>query len=287
MDTDVDSGVLLYALGVLFGLAAFVLFLPDVVFGLSITVRAALLFLAFVAFLIAGFALERDVLDLVAFALSAAAYVAFLWYVLSRYDASRTTAFLALAVSAALFVGLGYVVRERSPALPARTAVALVLGIAVVAGGLIAVDAVGGDVTYDVTLEDGATIELVEEGPEGHVVASGDVEVGTLTATNDFAFARPMDPPDLDGCVVGTEPAGSDGDLRVEHASVSYDYSQLRSNDVLAGNAERTAALRARVHVQADETGSIDLAIERGSDCDVERDEPTLIALVGEDAQRL
>lgn len=294
MSYDVDSGVLLYALGVLFGLAALVLFLPDVVFGLSITVRAALLFLAFLAFLVAGFALERDLLDIVAFALSAACYVAFVWYVVSRYDASRTASFLAFAASAALFVGLGYVARERAPTVPTRTAIAVVVGLAAVSGGLVVADAAGGDVTYDVTLEESATVELVERGPEGHVVASDSVPVGTLTATNEFVFTRPADPPDIDGCVVGLEGASENGGeddrlpagLRAEHVSVSYDYSELRRNDVISGNAERTVSIETRPRLEADDTGTIELAVERGSTCDVERDEPTLLVLVGEDAYR-
>src|SRR6056297_2695609 len=108
----IDSGKLLYALGVLFAAAALLYFIRDVVFDLSITVKAALLLLGFVAAFTAGVAVERDVLDVVAFALSGVTYVVFVGYVVVRYRPGETGTFLLLAASAALFVGLGYALRE-------------------------------------------------------------------------------------------------------------------------------------------------------------------------------
>ncbi|MFB6222774.1 MAG: DUF1109 domain-containing protein [Haloarcula sp.] len=74
MRLAIDSGKLLYVLGILFAIAALLYFVRDVVFGLSITVKSALLLLGFIAFFVAGIALERDVLDIVAFALSGVTY---------------------------------------------------------------------------------------------------------------------------------------------------------------------------------------------------------------------
>jgi len=122
MNLEFDSGKLLYALGVLFAIGAFLYFVRDVVFDLSITVKAAVLFFAFVAFFLAGVAIERDVLDVVAFALSGISYAVFLGYVIVQYAPGGTGTFLLFGASAVLFLGLGYLVRERDPALSLRRA---------------------------------------------------------------------------------------------------------------------------------------------------------------------
>lgn len=114
MRFDIDSGKLLYALGV--------------VFDLSITVKAALLLLAFVAFLVAGLTLQRDVLDAVAVALAGVTYV------VVRYEPSETGIFLLLALSAGLFVSLGDALRERNLTVPRWRATTVVARTATSSG---------------------------------------------------------------------------------------------------------------------------------------------------------
>lgn len=280
MSYDVDSGIVLYALGVLFGLAALVYFLPDVVFGLSITVRAALLLFAFLAFLVGGFALERDVLDQVSFALAAAAYVVFVWYVVTRYELGETGTFLLLAASAALFVGLGFATRERDVAVPRRTALAVVGALLAVALVLVVADAVAGGVAYELQLRETATAEEpLERPPNEERLVPAETQVGTVTATNQFAFREPLDLPRLGGCLAGVDGAGRD------FVHVGYDRGHDRS-EAIASRSETTVPIEATVPVRANASEPREYAIERGTDCDVEREAPTLIVLVGEDAVR-
>lgn len=278
MSPDVDSGTILYVVGVLFGLAAFAYFLPDVVFGLSITVRAALLLLAFVGLLLAGLALERDVLDLVAFALAAIAYVVWLYYVVSRYDPGRTAVFLLLALSAALFVGLGYGLREVEFVLDRRDAAAAVGGLVVAALVLVAADALAGGVAYEVGLNDSATVEVPERAGDRQSLALVETRVGTVTASNDFVFREPLDWPRTSGCLVGFD-APSD-----ERALLEVGPSRVDAGDSIGGRSEVAAPITARLPVRTNRTGPLEVAVERGGSCEATRDSPTLLVFVGDDA---
>jgi len=137
MRFTIDSGKLLYALGVLFAAASLLYFSRDVVFDLSITVKAALLCLAFVALFLAGLTVQRDVLDVVAFALAGVTYIVFVGYVVFRYDPGETGTFLLLAFSAALFVALGYLLREGTLAVPRRQAATVAAGLLLVSVALV------------------------------------------------------------------------------------------------------------------------------------------------------
>ncbi len=153
MNFDLDGGKLLYALGVVFALVALLYFVQDVVFGLSITVRTVLLFALFVGFFVGGVAIDRGGLGVVSFALASISYAVFVWYTVSRYEFGETGIFLALAVSAALFVGLGYAVREREVAISLRTAGIVVIALCCLSLVLVGADVLGGGVTYETSLE--------------------------------------------------------------------------------------------------------------------------------------
>lgn len=271
MNLDIDGGTLLYALGVLFGLGALAYFARDVVFGLSITVTAALLFVAFLAFLAAGLALDRDRLGVVAYALSASSYAVFLGYVTTRYAVGDTGVFLLLAASAALFVGLGYGVRRRALAVDRRTAAYAVVGLAAASALLIAADAASGGVRYDADLVGETTVQTPDDRETGRVLAAA--EVGTLAVRNPSPFARATDLPDAAACVVGV-------DAPPDAAAVEYDPRGYDVPGRLDGGDGREHDVVVRLPVAAN--GTATYAVERGEDCDAARAEPTVVVSFGD-----
>ena len=276
MDFDIDSGKLLYALGVLFAAAAFLYFVRDVVFGLSITVKAVLLLLAFVGFFVAGVAVQRDVLDVVGFALSGIAYVVFVGYVVVRYDPGETGTFLLLAASAAVFLGLGYVLRMRELTVSRRTATAVVAALVVLGTVLVGVDAVGGGVTYDLETESSVTVEPPTRVPDRGYVST-EVTVGTVTASNEFVFTRAFDLPSLRGCLLGVE------DPPNREFWVGYESAAFEQGSIIRGQTTRTFDVRADVLVDANQTEPVTYAVERDADCEGERSSPTLVVWVVDD----
>ncbi|MDS0278992.1 DUF1109 domain-containing protein [Halomicroarcula sp. S1AR25-4] len=279
MNFDIDSGKLLYALGVVFAAAAFVYFVRDVVFGLSITVKAALLFAAFVAFFVAGVTVQRDVLDVVAFALSGLSYVVFVGYVALRYDPGETGIFLLLALSAALFVALGYALRERGLGLPVRTAAGVVVALVLVSTVLVGVDAVGGGVTYELQTNQSVTVDTPPARHDARYVETRE-RIGTMTVTNEFVFTRAMSLPRLQGCLAGVE------DVPRRDVWVSYQGSDYNRDDTIAGGVTRQFSVEADIPVDVNQTESTTYTIERGSDCTVDRSSPTLVVNVGEEDLR-
>lgn len=280
MRLNIDSGKLLYALGVLFATAALLYFARDVVFDLSITVKSVLLFLAFVALLVGGVALQRDVLDTVAFALSGVTYVVFVGYVVVRYSPGETGTFLLLALSAGLFVTLGYLVRGGSVAVSQRQALGVVAALVLVSTVLVGVDAVGGDVSYGFETESPVTVEPVTtDRPTDY--SERQKRIGTLTASNGFVFTRALSLPSLSGCLVGVD------DVPGERVWVDYDRSGYGRPDTIAGGATRAFGVEASIPIGTNTTESVTYDIERGSDCDADRDSPTLIVTVGGENGRI
>ncbi|AXR78424.1 hypothetical protein [Natrarchaeobaculum sulfurireducens] len=275
MNFELDGGKVLYVLGVLFALGALLYFARDVVFGLSITVTAALLFAAFVAFLVAGLTLERDVLDVVAYAVAGLSYAVFLGYVATRYTVDETGVFLLLSASAALFVGLGYGVRRQRLDVGRRAAGYVVVGIVAVSFVFVGADVVTGDVQYSVELDDETTVDVPQTDDDEDRVRA-EATVGTLTVTNPSPFARPVDLPSAAGCVVGT-------DVETDQVPVRYEPRSYDVPDRIDRNDERTHELELHASVPANETGEMTYAVERGSDCDVDREAPTVIVMFEED----
>lgn len=276
MNFDVDSGKLLYGLGVLFALLALAYFGQDLVFGLSITVKSALLFLAFVASFVAGVGIDRDVLDVVAFALSGLSYVAFVLYVLTSYSVDETGTFLIFAVSAALFLGLGFLVRERRPTVPARTAGLAVGGLALVGVVLVGADVAAGGVTYTADLNDQVTVAPPDGAPTDDEVTFVRGDVGTVTAENGPLFRRHLQDPGIRGCVVGMETPPGRGDV-VELSLETDDRPRT-----IAGGGEVTFDVRVEFPVSTNESMPATLAVERADSCDAARADPTLLVVVEE-----
>lgn len=274
MNFDLDEETLLYVLGVGFTLAALVYFAQDVVFGLSITVTAALLFVAFVGFLLAGLQIEHSPLDTVAFAVSGLSYVVFLGYVVSRYSPDETTVFLLLAASAALFVGLGYGLGEREFRPSRRTVVAVLAVLLVASTALVVVDGLGGDVGYDVELNDStATLTVAESDSHGTDLTAS---VGTLAARNPSVFTRRVDLPRVDACLAGVD-ADTERRVYVDLEPREYDVP-----DRLSGGATRVHTLQVGMFREGNQTSDVTVALERRSSCDSlpRRSEPTLFVVV-------
>jgi len=274
MNFDLDEETLLYVLGIAFTLAALVYFARDVVFGLSITVTAALLFVAFLGFLLAGLQVGHDPLDTVAFAISGLSYVVFLGYLVTRYEPSETAVFLLLAGSAALFVGLGYGLGEREFRPSRRTIVAVLAVLLVASTSLVVVDALGGEVQYDVELNDSTTTFTVEDrDPDGTDLTAG---VGTLTVRNPSVFTHPVDIPSTRACLAGVDNA-TERRVHVDLYPQSYDVP-----DRLAGGSSRVHVLRASMYREGNQTSDLTVDVEQRSSCDSlpTRSEPTLFLVV-------
>lgn len=276
MNLAVDGGKLLYALGVAFALGALVYFTRDVVFGLSVTVTALLLFVGFLAAFVAGLALDHDVLDVVAYALSGLSYLVGVGYVLTRYTVGETGTFLLLGVSAALFLGLGYAVREHDLAVDGRTAQFVLVGTLAVSGVFVGADAATGGVTYTTELDDETTARLTPaEAAEPR--SAVEVSVGTVVARNDSPFTRPIDLPSGRACVVGV-----DTQRVTDRLGLRYD--PRPDGTPLAGGGERSYELQVIVPTPAGNETSVTYGIERGESCDVRRETPTILLVDDESA---
>jgi len=268
MRLAIDSGKFLYALGVLFAAAALLYFVRDVVFELSITVKAALLLLGFIAFFVAGVTLERDVLDVVAFALSGVTYVVFVGYVVVRYSPGETGTFLMLAASAGLFVGLGYALRAGVPAPSRRTAAVALGGLLVASVLLVGADAVSGGVTYDVQTNESVTVSVPESAQGSGSYPPVRKQLGTVAASNPSPFLRALELPSLSGCLVGP-PDNPREDVWV---NVDRDWD----DDTIAGATAKSYAITGEFRLDTNRTEQVTFAVERGVDCDAVRSEPTI-----------
>ena len=273
MRLNIDSGKLLYILGVLFAAAALLYFARDVVFDLSITVKAVLLCLGFIAFFIGGLTLNRDVLDAVAFTLSGVTYVVFVGYVIVRYSPGETGIFLVLALSAGLFVALGYLVRGGSVSISRRQATGVVAALLVVSTVLVGADALSGGVTYTFETESSVTVEpITTDRPTDY--GERQVQIGTMTASNGFVFTRSLSLPPLSGCLAGV------GDVPRERVWISYDRTGYERPATIAGGTTREFGVEASIPIATNRTESVRYDIERGTECSVERGSPTLIVAV-------
>jgi len=276
MVPSINDETLLYALGVAFALGTLAFFARDVVFDLSITVTALLLFVAFAAFLVAGLTIDHDSLGSVAFAISGLAYVVGLGYVVTRYELSETGVFGLLAASTILFVGLGYALQEGRLTLDRPTARRLLVGLAVVGVVFVGADSVG-EMRSSVDLDEEVVLNGTMAPPDEPIVA-GDQQVGSLTVRNPTLFTRTIELPSLEGCLVGV-----DTDRR-RGVNLDYEPRGYQLADRLDRNEERTAEIRLRFDLPANATVTGQrISIERADSCAVTRSEPTLIVVESED----
>jgi hypothetical protein len=268
MDLDLDPARVLYVVGVLFGIAAVLYFARDIVFELSITVRALLLLFAFVALLVTALATSESPVVPVAAVLSAATYLAFLSYTLSRFDVGSDGTFFALLVSAVLFLLLGYLVRERDLTPSRRAAQYVVVAVALLAVVVVGADVAASDVEYDLETVDEATVD-----------GGGEIAIGTLTIENQFVFREPVDTPNAFACIY--VPGMEEHEMRPE--PVRYQVNGDRIPDSIGGASTITAAIS--VGMSDEEAATIEgpMPIERADECPDPTGEPRIVFVVGED----
>jgi len=272
MVPSINGETLLYALGVAFALGTLAFFARDVVFDLSISVTALLLFVAFAAFLVAGLAVDHGSLGSVAFAVSGLAYVVGLGYVVTSYQPSETRIFGLLAASTILFVGLGYALQEGRLALDRPTARRVLVGLAVVGVLLVGADSIG-EMTSTVDLDDEVVLNGTMEPSDGPVVF-GDRRIGSLTVRNPTLFTRTVDLPSLEGCLVGID------DRRRAGVDLALEPRSYQLADRLGRNEELTADIRLRFDLPANATAvGQPVPIERADSCAVTRSQPTLLVV--------
>ena len=187
---------LLYAVGILLGVAAIFYLGFRLLDDLSPATTPSLLGLAFLAFLIVGIRIERDSLAPVSYALAAGWYLAFVAYVLWTFDPGDGATFLLLAGSSALFIGLGYLATRGRLTLARRRARIGLAVVIVLGAGLLAVDAAGPQPIYTAEFED--SVAVPDRGER--------VQIGTVTVENEFALPRSADVPRYYACLTAAEP---------------------------------------------------------------------------------
>lgn len=262
MKFEFDSSKVLYAVGVLFGVGALIYFARDLVFDLSLTVKAALLLVLFVALFVAASAVRRAGLDAVLYVLSAATYVAFVGYVVSRFDVGDTGIFLALAASSVLFVGLGYLHRERGLRVEAGTATRVAVALFVVAAVFVAADLLVGGVAYSFTAAESAD------------AGDHEVRVGTVAAENEFVFRESTDFPETTACVYAPD-----------RRDRSVDYRRSAENWRVPDSvgAGETVTAEAWIWLETEERAAVDngtIPVERAESCPESTDEPRIVVVV-------
>jgi len=268
MENKIDRVKVLYAVGVLLGVAAAFYFGFQLLEDLSPTTTSAVLLLGFVAFFFAGLYVEAETLDTVLYALAAGSYLVFVAYTLARFDLGDGGVFVVLAGSSALFVALGYLSSKGHLEVERRKAlvgVAVVLALTV---GLLAFDATGAQPTYDYDFDD--EVDVPDE-------MRGETDIGSVTVENPFVLSRVAEAPVMNGCLYTPER---------ETTSVRYDETP---RGVLAGGESRVHGIVVRGEGFYDrDTDELrdafadreTVPVEVAEDCPEEADEPKLVVVV-------
>jgi len=68
---------------------------------------------------------------------------------------------------------------------------------------------------------------------------------------------------------------------------LSYEYPGYAQPDTIAGGATRTVPVIADLPIDRNRTEPVTYTVERGSDCSVERSEPTLLVSLASEDRRL
>jgi hypothetical protein len=270
MRYDVDPAKVLTAVGVVFAIAALVYFARDLVFDLSITVRALLLLLTFCALLVGALASSRSPLVLVESVLAAVAYLAFLAYTLSRFDVGADGTFLALLASAGLFMALGYTVQKRDVSPPTGTTRAIVVAIVLLAVVLVGADVAASEVTYDVQVAEEATVD-----------DDGRTSVGTLTVDNRFVFREHVDEPQAFACIYLPN---TEHEWRLHPIEYRLDAGRLPNS--ISGSTTITADMTLRLFEA--ERAAVDgpIPVERADSCPETGADRRIVVVLGDDLPR-
>jgi len=259
-----DREKLLYAVGILLGVAAVAYFGFQLFDHVSPVTTAALLFAGFLCFLVGGVSSDAEMLDVVAYALAAGCYLVFLAYVLSRFDVGDGGTFLLLAASSGLFIGLGYVAQQGRLAVSRRRATVVVLVVVIASTALVGIDLVGGQPTATTEIEE--SVEVPEQRER--------VTVATLIVRNEDVLPHETDAPRLHACVYGPEfrPAPLDYEPTARSALL-WGGDARRYDVVIPGRAFYNENGTPRKGFRADDS----VPVERRSDCPGSVEEPTVV----------
>jgi len=195
MNLEIRRVHLLYAVGVFLGIISVFYFAFILLEDLSPTITATILFLGFLLFGTTGMFIEVERLDLVFYILSAAAYLIGLWYTISRFEFGDGAVFIALAVSSALFVGLGYLSNQGQLEIDRRSTGIVMLAVLGIGVLLVGADLMGPQPTTELDVDDELTIPEMQN----------EVRIGTVTISNEFVLSRMVDRPDIHACLYTPE----------------------------------------------------------------------------------
>lgn len=231
MDFEIDESRIFYGLGAFLGVVSILYFGHELIFDLSPTVKTVLLLSGTGIFLAASDIVENGLLKSSFYIFSAFSYLVFLLYMFARFEFTSGQVFTVLAVSSAVFTGLGYI-RSGSEKNFSKENSKKVLGalIAVLAV-LVILDVTGAQPEYETSFKDDVRIAQGQE-----------FSVGVLEVRNDFLLSRNIDLPVFQGCV--SKSAGA------QPRSI---YISPDSSGIIGGAEEKTFNLTEELNSRPDE----------------------------------
>lgn len=225
MVRDIDSSYILYGLGTILGIFAILYFGQEILLSLSPTVKSIILFVSFVFFLTAGLYLEEDSVNTALTALSGGAYIVFLGYTVLRFSPTSNQIFLLLAFSSALFVGLGYTIREKEYRLTTEQSRRVLAACGVFVLLLIAFDVMGAQAATSASFQSQADVSVVADNDR--------VELGTVTFQNPFVFSRFAEIPQYHVCLYAPDHGQAEGLTAMTDIGDRYGDVLLRGGETI------------------------------------------------------
>jgi len=247
MDLDVGKSELLYIGSSILGAISVTIFSTgDSV--LSPVTKIAIMGLISGLFLLFGTYTQKKLETMLLYGLGAFTYIVGALYTVTKFDIGSDGSFLILALSAAIFAGLGHLITEGRKTLPRNklrigAAVILLLGLSVTL-----FDLSSPQVNYSTNLE--SEINLTE---------TRETQVGTLLVQNNFMLPRSTDIPSYEACVYTP-------DRREASVHVDGEYKL----DLIAGGTVEELDLNIRAHPRQSEEEPEELGtfkVERAEDC--------------------
>lgn len=188
-----DISYILYGMAVVLAAASLMVFGFDVLMSLSPTIRSLLLLLTFTFFVAAGNYTSEKGIRNIFYLIAAFAYGIFLLYTFAVFNLSSEAVFLMLAVSSIMFMGFGYMAKQRETLLEAEIAKLVMIMTIILTVIVLVGDLAGAQPTMETTYVD--RIDVTEQQQQ----------VGTLTLTNPFIVSREVEPQFPQGCLVAAE----------------------------------------------------------------------------------
>lgn len=231
MELDIDESKLLYGLGAFLGIVAIIYFGYELILDLSPTIKSFILLSGAAVFIGAAEYVRQGLMKSSFYIFASFSYLSFLMYTFVRFSFSSEQIFLILALSSAVFIGLGYLRSEKGFNLTKNQAKKVVAVILVAVSVLVVIDVLGPQPEYSLELDDSV-----------EVVKGGEVKIGELVVKNDFLFSRNLETPSFRGCMFIQE--GFDG---------RNIYINPDTPGIISGSSEKRISLREEVHLRFSE----------------------------------